>query len=104
MSETIPKSKSTSKSVGRGRPKAKGLDVERLARCCEQIDALANSHFRDLSEALQTSQALKLSAVRGDLPRVKATMVGIAATGRDQREALVNWSNAARRAIRRGAE
>lgn len=82
--------------------KAKSLDRERLGRICDDIGRdIDGGRSADLMHRLETEEKLKLKISNGTHV---ASMAGITASATaGERQALKNWANAARRALKAAA-
>ena len=72
--------------------------IDKARDLAKQISDHRGARMDDLIKTLKQDEGLKLIKV-AKTDRVKAKMLGIEAQGVHEREALQNWSNAARRAI-----
>jgi hypothetical protein len=90
----------TTAKTPRAKPAVK-TDPQRLAALAEEVRVFADGRHLDLRHRLETEEGLKIVFGSGTY---RATMAGVTATCTEgERMALVNWANAARRAVLRAA-
>jgi hypothetical protein len=85
------------------KPKAKAkLDAARLTRLADRIEVMKARRLTDLIHELETEEKAKI-ADKGPALGWAVSIAGIRATGTAGiLNALTNWANAARRAVRSG--
>ncbi|MBW4972089.1 hypothetical protein KZZ08_00570 [Roseovarius mucosus] len=85
-------------------PKKKSLDHNRLRRIADQVASYPNGPDSELMRLLKSAEGLKSAEVPKGSGITRVTMCGISATATGgEVNALVNWSNKARRILNSAA-
>ncbi|AQS46538.1 hypothetical protein BMG03_01025 [Thioclava nitratireducens] len=80
---------------------APALDLDRLRRLADDIEALHRTHFLDLVARLEAEEGMKFSnRAQGNTGCRMAGLSAVSTAGKHG--ALTNWANAARRALKGG--